>query len=87
MNDQRMAPHNGEAERAVLGAVLMNGALFSVAAEILRPDDFFLSSNVKIFRGMAKVQTPGAIDLITLAGAIHPDGKLGEVGGRAISPA
>lgn len=82
MNDQRMAPHNGEAERAVLGAVLMNGALFSVAAEILRPDDFFLSSNVKIFRGMAKVQTPGAIDLITLAGAIHPDGKLGEVGGK-----
>ena len=75
-------PNNQEAERAVLGSVLIEGIL-SFARE-LKPDDFYDVSNGKIFKAMqtlSQKETP--IDLITLSECLQSSGSLADVGGSA----
>lgn len=77
-------PANVLAERSVLGAVLMDGAAFNHAAEVLRPEDFHLDSHRKIFRAMRELsQANRAIDFITLGEALERTSELEMVGGHA----
>ena len=39
--DERTLPHNLEAERSVLGAILIHNDAFNVAAELIDSRDFF----------------------------------------------
>jgi replicative DNA helicase len=48
-------PHNEDAERAVLGAILVNNFLLSQALAELEPDDFFIPRNRKIFVAMSEI--------------------------------
>ena len=43
-------PHADEAERAVLGAILLDNEQFEKAQEILRPDSFYSSRHESLFR-------------------------------------
>lgn len=77
-------PANVLAERSVLGAVLMDGAAFNHAAEVLRPEDFHLDSHRKIYRAMRELsQVNRAIDFITLGEALERTSELEMVGGHA----
>ena len=49
----RSLPHNADAERTVLGAVLVDNAAFNSAAEILTRDDFYREGHRRIFDAMA----------------------------------
>src|SRR3954463_13099128 len=73
-----------DAERAVLGAVLLdNGALFQ-AAELLNTDDFSIDSNRRIFfrmREMAERARP--IDLVTLSEELMKNNELEAIGGAS----
>jgi replicative DNA helicase len=84
---ERLAPHNLEAEKAVLGAVLLDSSLFNQAAQILRPEDFYLESHRKIYRsfmGISETSSSEAIDLVTLRDELARRGvTLEEVGGNA----
>jgi replicative DNA helicase len=60
-------PHNTEAERTVLGAVLVDNAAFNAAAEILGRDDFYGEAHRRVFEAMAAISERGQpIDLVTL---------------------
>ena len=60
-------PHNAEAERTVLGAVLVDNAAFNSAAEVLTRDDFYREAHRRIFDAMAALaERSQAIDLVTL---------------------
>ena len=46
---EKSLPHSSEAERAVLGAILLDNELFDQTSEILTKNDFYLESHRSIF--------------------------------------
>jgi len=77
-------PHNAEAERTVLGAVLVDNAAFNSAAEILTRDDFYRESHRRIFDAMAVLaERSQPIDLVTLKDELVRASALEAVGGAA----
>jgi replicative DNA helicase len=80
----RPLPHNLEAERSVLGAILIHNDAFNSAAEVLNPRDFFRDAHRRIFEKMVQLSERGnAIDFITLKEELSRSGELDEVGGPA----
>src|ERR1700694_2393632 len=81
---ERTLPHNLEAERSVLGAVLLHNDAFNLAAEVIDSNDFFRDAHRRIFDKMVKLAERGdAIDLVTLKEELGRSGDLEEVGGPA----
>src|SRR3954463_1715704 len=61
-------PTNLDAERFVLGSILLDDALYVQAAGTLEPDDFSLQKHRLIFRRMGELQDRGErIDRVTVA--------------------
>src|ERR1700682_3629076 len=80
----RMLPHNLEAERSVLGAILLHNDAFNLAAEVVDSADFFRDAHRRIFDKMVKLAERGdAIDLVTLKEELGKSGEIDEVGGPA----
>src|SRR5580700_8377700 len=80
----RTLPHNLEAERSVLGAILLHNDAFNLAAEVIDSEDFFRDAHRRIFDKMVKLAERGdAIDLVTLKEELGRSGDLEEVGGPA----
>lgn len=80
----RTLPHNLEAERSVLGAVLIDNATFNVAAAVITPASFFRDAHRRIFERMiALSERSQPIDLVTLKEELERGGDLDEVGGPA----
>src|SRR6266446_2760997 len=81
---ERTLPHNLEAERSVLGAILMHNDAFNLAAEVIDSGDFFRDAHRRIFDKMVKLAERGdAIDLVTLKEELGRSGEIDEVGGPA----
>ncbi|MDR1990081.1 MAG: replicative DNA helicase [Acidobacteriaceae bacterium] len=81
---ERTLPHNLEAERSVLGAILLHNETFNVAAEAIDSGDFYRDAHRRIFDKMVKLAERGnAIDLVTLKEELSRSGDLEEVGGPA----
>jgi replicative DNA helicase len=81
---ERTLPHNLEAERSVLGAILLHNDTFNTAAEVIDASDFFRDAHRRIFDKMVRLQERGnAIDLVTLKEELTRSGELDEVGGPA----
>jgi replicative DNA helicase len=79
----RIPPHNLDAERAVLGAVLLEGreALPRVV-EVLRPSDFYTEAHRALFETMLRLFDRGQpVDLITLSEELRRTDQLEFVGG------
>ena len=49
MASDRTLPHNLEAEKCVLGAILINNQVFNQAAEVIDSDDFFREAHRRIW--------------------------------------
>lgn len=81
---ERALPHNLEAERSVLGAILVRNDVLNHAAELIDVDDFFREAHRRIFDAMVALSERGqAIDLVTLKDELARRGALDEVGGPA----
>src|SRR5499425_1714716 len=81
---ERTLPHNLEAERSVLGAILLHNDAFNLAAEVIDSGDFFRDAHRRIFDRMVKLsERSGAIDLVTLKDELSRSGELDDVGGPA----
>jgi replicative DNA helicase len=81
---ERTLPHNLDAERSVLGAILLQNEAFNHAAEVIDARDFFRDAHRRIFDKMIALSERGdAIDLVTLKEALSRAGELDEVGGPA----
>ncbi len=77
-------PHNLEAERTVLGAILIENEAFHNASEILTESDFYRDAHRKIFARMCGLSERGdAIDLVTLKEELTRAGDLEPAGGVA----
>jgi replicative DNA helicase len=81
---ERTLPHNLEAEKSVLGAILIHNDAFNHAAELIDSRDFFRDAHRRIFDKMVSLSERNeAIDLVTLKEELRRSGELEEVGGPA----
>src|SRR5688572_9500623 len=80
----RTLPHNLEAEKAVLGAILINNHVFNQASEALDAEDFYRAAHQRIWNKMVDLSARNeAIDPITLQDELVRSGELDDVGGPA----
>ncbi len=83
LND-KVPPHNIEAEQAVLGALLLNWGAMSEVVSILRPDRFYSLQNQVIYEAMQKLFSKNATgDTISLINELTVENKLEQAGGAA----
>jgi replicative DNA helicase len=79
---EKPLPNNLEAERSVLGAVLLDNNALNAAIENLKPEDFFLDQHRRVFTQMIALgESQQAIDLVTLTEELHRRGDLEAAGG------
>ena len=77
-------PANIDAEKTILGAILLDNAAHSEAAERLEPDDFSLDSHKRIFLRMSELMNEQrAVDIVTLANELARAKEIESVGGVA----
>lgn len=81
----RVLPHNLEAEKCILGAILGNGeAAFRRVAGIVGPEDFFRDAHRRLFQSTARLtERECPIDLVTIKNDLAAAGDLEHVGGPA----
>lgn len=83
MND-RTLPHNLDAERSVLGAILLRNEAINAAVEVLQPEDFYREAHQLLLEHMIQLSERGAaIDLITLSESLARVDAIEKVGGPA----
>jgi replicative DNA helicase len=81
---ERPLPHNLEAERSILGAVILDNHSLNAALEKLRSEDFFLPQHRLIFNQMVELaEKQQAIDTITLMEDLTRRNELEAAGGIA----
>src|SRR5580704_5801908 len=79
---ERPLPQNLEAERSILGAILLDNHALNAAVEKLRSEDFFLPQHRQIFDRMIQLgEKQQAIDTVTLMEDLTRSGKLESAGG------
>jgi len=79
---ERPLPQNLDAERSILGAILLDNHALNAAIENLKPEDFFLEQHRRVFNQMIALgEAQQAIDLVTLTESLHRVGELESSGG------
>src|SRR4029077_8180955 len=80
----KIPPHSLEAERAVLGAVLLERDSLPKAIELLKPSDFYKEGHRKIFDAMIGLfERNEPVDLLTVSEELRRRTQLEEAGGPA----
>ena len=83
LND-KVPPHNIEAEQAVLGALLLNWTAMAEVVSNLRPDRFYSLQNQVIYEAMVKLYTKSVTgDTISVINELSVENKLDQAGGAA----
>ena len=81
---ERIPPHNEEAERSVLGAVMLNKDILSEVLEEVTADDFYNESHREIFRAIWELYKENtAVDMLTVCEELKKRKALDMAGGRA----
>lgn len=84
MTSEKLPPHDVEAEKAVIGSLLIDSEAIFKVATFLRPEDFFTPENQWIYDAcFGLYQRNEGINQITVAHELAQRGKLEEVGGAA----
>ncbi len=81
--DGRVPPSNVEAEESVLGAMMLSGEAIAEVVELVRADDFYRSSNARVFeaiRGLYAKSEP--VDPISVSASLERAGVLETLGGK-----
>ncbi|OGJ48883.1 replicative DNA helicase [Candidatus Peregrinibacteria bacterium RIFOXYB12_FULL_41_12] len=77
-------PHSLEAEKSVLGSLLIDKDAIIKIADILHPEDFYYDAHRIIYGGVLDLfgrRTP--IDLLTLSTNLKDNGEIDKIGGNA----
>jgi replicative DNA helicase len=80
--DGRVPPYSAEAERAVLGAVLLDNGALARAQALMGGGDFYLEIHRLIWAAMERLLQGGtAVDAVSLGQSLREMGKWDQVGG------
>ena len=82
MNRTDPPPHDLEAEKSVLGSILLDNSCTAKVMKILQPVDFYATAHREIYQRIVHLFERGAAaDLVTLRNDLHQAGILDRVGG------
>ena len=77
-------PHNLEAERALLGSILLDNSTLNLALEILKTGDFYSEAHRMTFEKMVELSEKSrTAELVTLSEELEKEGLLEKAGGTA----
>ena len=78
----RLPPHSKEAERGVIGGLLVNPYSYDDVSDIVSAGDFYLGTYRLIFEGISVLSEAGKpVDVITLSEYLNASDELDSVGG------
>jgi len=79
----RVPPHNLDAEKSLLGAMLLNTEATGTGLERIKPDDFYRQAHQRIFDAIGHLYSRGEpCDVVTVASRLEATGELEQVGGK-----
>ncbi|ADH93473.1 Replicative DNA helicase [Arcanobacterium haemolyticum] len=82
---ERTPPHDIDAERSVLGGMMLSKDALADVSEMLDAQDFYRPAHATIFTVVISLFGAGQpADAITVAAELQRQGKLEQVGGRAV---
>jgi len=78
----QLPPHNLDAERCLLGGILLDNEILKDIEQILSPDDFYRDAHQVIYAAMRQLQNTGkGIDAVTLADELTRHEQFKQIGG------
>ena len=84
MAQEKLPPHDVEAEEAVIGSLLIDPDAILKVATSLKPEDFFVETNQLIYQAcLSLYQRNEVINQITVAHELARQNRLEEIGGAA----
>ena len=84
MAQEKLPPHDIEAEEAVIGSLLIDPEAILKVATFLKPEDFFDETNQAIYQAcLSLYQRNEVINQITVAHELMRQNKLEQIGGAA----
>ena len=80
----KIPPQNIDAEKSLLGAILIDEDVLSDASEIVKPKDFYDKNHQTIFNGMISLyEKHSPVDMLTLTDELKRKNQLEIIGGSA----
>jgi replicative DNA helicase len=80
--NERIPPNSLEAERSVLGGLMLQNGAIDTALEIIKVDDFYSEANARIFEAVLELHRSSTpVDTVTLREHLARASKLQGVGG------
>src|SRR3989344_3345816 len=80
----KVPPHDNEAEKSVLGGILIDASSINLVAEFLKPEHFYQSEHQAVFSSMLSLfEKQKPIDIVTLSDQLKSEGILKKVGGKS----
>lgn len=84
MSDLRMPPHSEEAERSILGAVMIDKEAITKIADILQPGSFYKNAHNVIYEAVMDLYSENdPIDVLSLSNKIEDKKQLSDIGGAS----
>lgn len=81
---KKTPPHSLEAEKTVLGGILVNNKNLNVVLSIITPEDFYKEANRKIVNKITSLVDKGLpVDVVTLSEELQKEGVLDDIGGAS----
>jgi replicative DNA helicase len=83
--EMRTPPNNTEAEKSILGGLLVQPEAFEVVSDILVPSDFYKLVHHKLYQVMVELSNRREpIDIVTVSNALKSKKELEQIGGSAV---
>src|SRR5574344_2364980 len=83
MTIDRIPPHNIDAEKAVLGSMMIDSTAVNISLEILKENNFYYDSHKIIFRDIEKLFNLGTpIDILIVMEELSKIKEIERVGGK-----
>lgn len=81
---KKTPPHSPEAEKTILGGILLNNENLNTVLTIISPEDFYKETNRKIIEKIIFLVDKGLpVDVLTLSEELQKEGSLEEIGGAS----
>ncbi len=79
----RAKPHSDDAEKGVLGSLLLDPDMCDEVALIVRAEDFYAEANQKLFGHVMAMHQEGKVDMVLLRERLRQEGDWEAIGGTA----
>ncbi|MGQ0613140.1 MAG: replicative DNA helicase [Planctomycetaceae bacterium] len=82
-NITRLPPHSEDAEKSLLGAILLDGDVLGMVLALVRPEDFYATAHQRIYEACETLYQRGSrVDAVLIKEELRRTGGIESVGGE-----